>query len=557
METKSLSTLLIGMVLCVILYQFNITHLAETILLFSGIVVVPLILNLCEVRDRNNQRSWLDQLTSSFHPLFAVCLIVSFLAEEPTGILLAGGWLLYTVLIGINGVVRILKRGFLPLEELAIDISLLYLPLGGIWLLIYLTEWEIMNFSSTISLLTAIHFHYSSLVVPVFLGLLGRMTKRSRFYNTVLFLAAISPIAIAAGITFSPVLEFFSVAIFTIVLFVYAFKLLFHIIPSLDNKIAKGLFYISSLSILFSMILAIVYGYGEFTGKTTVAIDQMVLYHGITNAFGFSLAGAMGWTMVKPEPKYQTGIPFSQLMGKGRIGADFFERNLLTTDERKNGLVDNMEEFRSPEFHPELLPSTVRSFYENTSMYELLVYPDWKFGFRTALRIFKQISIKIQQMNFPLQNETLEEKMASRILSVNDELDGRKNVRAWIRTYEGTGLPIYAASYSIHSYLKQTYMNIAFPLPFCNLTSILRLYKNGKELVLTSLSDREKGDEGVYLVTRIIPIRLPINETIRVQTVNDASFRPTHPETSIIATHDMWLFGFKFLTLTYEIYRKK
>lgn len=100
-------------------------------------------------------------------------------------------------------------------------------------------------------------------------------------------------------------------------------------------------------------------------------------------------------------------------------------------------------------------------------------------------------------------------------------------------------------------------MNIAFPLPFANLTSILRLEYRENHLMLTSLPGQRKGDEGVYLVTRLIPVRLPINETIRVWTADHAPFPPAHSATTLVARHDMWIFGLKFLTLKYHIYPKK
>jgi hypothetical protein len=115
-------------------------------------------------------------------------------------------------------------------------------------------------------------------------------------------------------------------------------------------------------------------------------------------------------------------------------------------------------------------------------------------------------------------------------------------------------------------------MNIAFPLPFSNMTSILRLYQDGDSLILTSLSGQEKGDEGVYLVTSWLPVRLPINETIRVWTADDTSSnpstigsriadaiaaKPADLPVTVIAKHDMWLFGIRFLTLNYYIYPVK
>lgn len=304
------------------------------------------------------------------------------------------------------------------------------------------------------------------------------------------------------------------------------------------------------------MIPALLYAYGEYVGAPLITIDRMVALHGMVNAFGFALCGALGWLLVKPKPRYETGIPFSRLRGRGRIGADFFERHHLTASGSIQGLVDSMSVFASADFDPDVLSPAIRDFYERTARYELVVDPAWQRGFFTAARLFKRLSVAVQQMNFPLARESGETLMESRIIPLNDQEDGRTGVRAWVRQFVDTRLPIYAAAYSTHTYRGRTYMNIAFPLPYCNLTSILRLYRDGEELVLTSLSGREKGDEGVYLVTPLMPLRLPINETIRVRSVDrGADHGPeVPPNVTVHARHDMWLFGIRFLTLTYWIY---
>lgn len=66
-------------------------------------------------------------------------------------------------------------------------------------------------------------------------------------------------------------------------------------------------------------------------------------------------------------------------------------------------------------------------------------------------------------MNFPVDNRD-PENLSSEIVPIDDRADGRKNVRAWVRTYNGTGAAIYVALYATHCLDDQPYMNIAFPL---------------------------------------------------------------------------------------------
>jgi len=123
---------------------------------------------------------------------------------------------------------------------------------------------------------------------------------------------------------------------------------------------------------------------------------------------------------------------------------------------------------------------------------------------------------------------------------------------------------MYVAAYATHSRLTNTYMNIAFPLPGGNLSSILHLdvSTSGERtggVVLSTLGDAQAGgDQGVYYANQVIPVRLPINEVITVWPaksligggVNDKRL-PV-----LLAKHEMWIFGVNFLNLDYEIYER-
>jgi len=106
-------------------------------------------------------------------------------------------------------------------------------------------------------------------------------------------------------------------------------------------------------------------------------------------------------------------------------------------------------------------------------------------------------------------------------------------------------------------------MNIAFPLPGGNLASILRPENHGNDgIVLTSHAHPIRpGQEGVYFASALLPIRLPINETIFVWNA-DGSDAPKDlmsrcgPTTGAVARHKVWLVGVHILTLDYAIDRE-
>ncbi len=99
----------------------------------------------------------------------------------------------------------------------------------------------------------------------------------------------------------------------------------------------------------------------------------------------------------------------------------------------------------------------------------------------------------------------------------------------------------------MHTYKNDTYMNIALPLPYSNMTGILKLRNDNNELIITSkLRANGKGDEGIYLHTRFFTVRLPLAETFIIKEGNDQM---------LTAHHKMWIFGVKFLEIDYEIKR--
>lgn len=554
------------------LFDATLTSHLNLLLLFAILLMTPLVLGVIITPDRYGNHSSIYRIVVISQPFAAGLAIISFIM--PTGILAslpALGWLLFTGLIALFGLVRLLPRGRSRIDEVCIDFGLLYLPIGGLWLVLSRAGFNPLGFGHLIVLLTAIHFHYISLTALVMAGLIGRRLSQTygfawRIYSLMARCLIVSPILVAIGITFSLTLEVLGAVLLAMSIITLTGLNLLLIIPKTRHSFfVKTLHLISSSTILLTMTLAALYALGRFTSFWTVTIPYMVQIHGLGNALGFGLCGLLAYRWSFPKSALPApGIPFSKLSSRGRIGPHFFH-HLGAVELNRNGptgLVDSLDEYHRPDFATDQAPPSIRAFYETTNQFSLFVHPDWKPIFRLPAQIYKYFSAKLEQMNLPLHSESKEDLIESYIFPINDDLDGRTNVRAWVRVYNRTGKAVYVAAYANHSDNKQTYMNIAFPLPFGNLTSILHLEslnspEGHKGIVLTSLSSSDwVGDEGVYFVNKLLPIRIPINETIRVWVgdglePNSPSFLtlPSH----IQARHDMWLFGIQFLTLHYFI----
>jgi hypothetical protein len=195
----------------------------------------------------------------------------------------------------------------------------------------------------------------------------------------------------------------------------------------------------------------------------------------------------------------------------------------------------------------------VRRFYEDTGAHELIVRPRWRLGFRTGARVWAALARRIGQLQLPVVAESGREGIASRIVALDAAANRRQAPRAWIRTYPD-GRALYVAAYATHRRDGRAYMNIAFPVPGGQMSSVLRMDSRGRGVVV---STRCGGDCGIWLVLFGQPILLPLSETIEVWTIDD----PDAPAAlcawargyTTVARHELWLFGVHYLTLEYAM----
>ncbi|MCK0472270.1 YndJ family protein [Halalkalibacter sp. APA_J-10(15)] len=536
--------------------------LIERLLLFSILVLVPLILYLTETKDRHGE--YFKTYRIAVH-LFSVGSLMAFISFFFSPGVLAGmvsvGWLLWTGIVFVYGFIRLAARGLALLEEMSIDIGLMYLLLGGGWFTLSQFGIDVMNFGSLIILLTAIHFHYSAFVTPIFLGLLGRVLRENEYMPITYRLATIgvmiSPIGVAVGITYSRLVEFTFVVLFVLCLWMYTLLVIKYVRKKQAHLVGYLLISLSGLILLFTMFLAFYYGLGRLLRVDLILIPDMVTLHGIGNAFGFVLIGVLGWLIILPKMSMNIyGIPFSHITGKWKIGANFFERNQLKADSRYQGLMDDLSLFDQYDFDPHRVNDEIRQFYENPLSFKLVSKTYWHKGFRLLSKLYKWISRKMEQIDLPLHDQKEELEVNSKLIAIDPNEDGRERPRAWIRTDKESGKAVFVASYSYHTYGEKKYLNIALPLPLGQMTAVLRFENNEFEhgddgLVLTSQPNKfGKGDEGIYYVTKWFVIRLPLDERFQLR-VEDGS------ESILKANHRMWLCGKHFLTIDYWISRNK
>lgn len=537
-------------------------------LMFLGVALVtPLALRLVLTPDRSGQRSRFQQWIIRLHPVVIVATALALLIPtQPLSAFFACFWLIQSLCISFMGLQRMLTRPVLALEELCIDAGFVYTAISGIWFVAYCAEIRLLSFNSSFVLLTAIHFVYISLGALITAGMVGRRlynTPRWKTYQRIARVVIIAPLFVAVGITFTQVTGIIFIESLSVLVLASSFVLLALLITSTapQNTLSRWLLIFATVSLLLTMGFALAYTIGRLSNLWMLSLETMIQWHGWLNALGFVGLSLVAWRLdTPPSHTSPSGIPFSKLPFRWRVGPQFFN-DINAVDLEKptqpQGIVDRMEDYHRDDFDPAQLTPEIVAFYERTAHHHLLVYPQWQRGFHRLGQFYKQMSKRVGQMNFPLEADDAEKDITSQIIPLKDALDGRSHVRGWVRTYTQTQQAVYVAAYSTHTHGAHTYMNIAFPLPFGNLTSILRLdalqdAQNG--LALSSFSTR-KGDQGVYFANRLCPVRLPINEIIDVYPsgVIPEDYPADFAHGTISARHRMWLFGRHFLTLYYSI----
>ncbi|MEK5068935.1 YndJ family protein [Sporosarcina sp. FSL K6-1508] len=521
---------LIHSVLFVSVAFFSLNPWPFLMLTIAQLVYVPIAIRF--VMEKEN---WFSQHYYYFAiPAYLAVALLHIVPGSKWDGLLAAIYLAFTFVIALYGLTRFFNRGFTNLEEFAIDAGLVYISLGGAWFFAYVTGID-TGFSPLITWLTGIHFHYSAFLLPIFIGLLGRIYKPP-FFRIMCTIILVSPLLVAIGITFSRWIELLSVGLYIIglsgLIFI-AWKTPF------KNHVQKWLIRISFGALGVTIIFSLLYALGSGFGLTSVNIDFMLRFHGVLNCLVFALVGIVGWSITIPAANFHPPtFPISRIRGKRVIGEQVLEGML---HEKHPGLVDDMKVY-GPSLQCNTLSPRIIDFYENTINYRLFATIKWRSWFKPFAFVYELMSRKTQQIHLPLHGRQVE--MTGDVIALQDTADGRDKVRAWIRKIGPE--TAFVALYSQHEKAGRMYMNIDLPLPFSTMTGILELHQVGDDLQLTSKKKSSyDSDAGIYLsFLSNQAFKLPIDEDFSVSDGKDGS---------LSACHTMRLFSIPFLTIRYLI----
>lgn len=278
--------------------------LAASLLLLGPLVAVPLGLRLAAPAGAPGRRGrW--RLAAVLQLPAALLLLLSY--ATPAGRLAAAltlPWLAFTALAALVGLLRLLELGPRPLAELAVDAALVFLPVGGTWLLFSRWGRPLLGFGEPLVLLTAAHFHFAGFALALLTGLAGRALPGRGASAAAAGVVAGVPL-VALGIALSP--RGFPVVEWLAAWWLAAAGLL---VAGLYLRLATGrgptllalLPALAGSALAVSSLLAAVYALGSFTGAGWLDIPTMVRFHAVANALGFALPALGFWAAVGPPP---------------------------------------------------------------------------------------------------------------------------------------------------------------------------------------------------------------------------------------------------------------
>lgn len=278
----------------------------ELMFLLAPLVIVPLSLALLI---GPHTHSKLFTLACFIQPPAALLVVVSFACEPGvlTGILILP-WLLMCTLIAIAGLTNWMQTRSLRVSTLTACAGMLYLAGGGSALVLSRAGLAPFGFEEPIVLLTAVHFHFTGFAVPVLASAMPAvfsLSAREQRTHAVAAIALIvaTPLLAAGWMLNSPGWKLLCVLALVMSLSLLA-ALAIRIVLRPGQGFPRALLAVSGGSVLFGMVLAGLYGAGEFAGHSLIGLHDMALLHGVANGIGFTLCGllAMNLTVQKEKP---------------------------------------------------------------------------------------------------------------------------------------------------------------------------------------------------------------------------------------------------------------
>ncbi len=540
----------LGLVTAVAVYYVFPLTIIDLALLMAMFVWVPALLSLVVPKPTAIRSDQMVRSLSERSYPFALISTLAFILPEGNGPLIAAAaWFFYTALIGCAGLLRQLRYGFQKSEEVIINLAMIYLPVGGAWLLLGAGGFaDVLPYTNVIVWLTAVHFHYAAFILLAVTGLYVRSIKEKQhapfFWPYLATLLGLGPLMVAFGIMQGPPLEFYFVIIYGTALVLLALWWLGAAFYSPRLRRAERLLWGSGgLVFLITTSFAVTYSFGLWQGTLIVDIPWMVNWHGAVNALIFTTLIVIASKLAETQPALSAFV-MSDLRTKGYVGKRPLEKKEWKEDDaRAPALIADWEQYRSAGFEPADVAQEVKEFYTDPTRYKMRAFIQWGSWTRPFLRFNRAVTRRMGQLNVPIEREV---ELEGTLAALSEKQDRRPQPSAWLRWRKDTKEHVFTAIYSTDVREGYAFMNIALPLARGVMVGVLRP-ENDKEDGLWLTSRVGKGGEGIYITLGPVTVRTPLVETFHVWKGETGT---------LYAVQELKLWRFPFLKVEHELKRK-
>jgi YndJ-like protein len=284
-------------VLLSVLIKVHPTHPTWAIVMpvFAALVLVPIGVRLVQI-ENSVFAKW--NSVFNYHLTVAVLLAASFVLDKG----MVAGCLALPYFIWCSAVVlRGLKFDF-SLTYLMTLAALGFLTNAAAWLVFDRFDYQPLNFSAWIVLLTGAHFHYAGFALTLSLALL-LMENLNNIWAKVASCGVLSGVVLTAtGITttqlgYTHFIETIAGAWMSVAAFLSGIAFLLRGIS--EPSKARYLFIIGAICLLLAMLLAFLYALRTVFPLPFLSIPIMQAVHGSLNALGFGTLTLLGWAYKK------------------------------------------------------------------------------------------------------------------------------------------------------------------------------------------------------------------------------------------------------------------
>ncbi len=282
------------------------TAWATALLLFASLVLVPLALEVVvETDDPPALAPWFSLARWTQFPAALLLAVSCWLEPGAGGVGFAAPWFAFTLLLAAIGMRRLRAAGMRrSLHGMCGDVALIFSAVGGAWALADRAAYRPLDFDAAIVSLTAVHFHYAGLLLPLFAGLVQREYWMSRFAARAAVGVVLGVPAVAIGIVASqlgsgPAIEAAAGVGLALAGMAVGILQVRRATERNGPPLARWLLGVSGAALFCAMVLAAAYAVRSMGATFAwLGLPQMRALHGTLNAFGFGLCGVLGWRML-------------------------------------------------------------------------------------------------------------------------------------------------------------------------------------------------------------------------------------------------------------------